>query len=208
MTTTSDLLRALPTAESGAAHEGGVLARQPGFLVGPIEIGHAVFLVDGSGIVRRRNFLAEEVLREEQIFFVRAGLLVPFDESDLPKFRRVLGEVARHHMSRIVVLQGKFTHLAVGISHRNGSDLAVHVQTGLSISEEALHVYSDSVGITSSEREVLRLVLQGLRPAAIAQAKSRTEATVRSHIKNCLAKSGCSSVQELIALVSRLPAFL
>lgn len=168
---------------------------------------HAIFILDGIDRVRRKNFLAEELLDDRQLFRLANGHLVPFLDSELPYWERQLNAVRKSGKPRFAILAGLHNRFAVGLSVRSQGDIEVHIETGLKIREEVLQVFCDSTGITGSEKEVLRWVLVGLKPKAIAHIRSRSEATVRSHVKNALAKSGCSSVPELIAMVTRLPDF-
>jgi DNA-binding CsgD family transcriptional regulator len=168
---------------------------------------HAIFILDGIDRVRRKNYLAEELLDDHQLFRVANGHLVPFLDSELPYWERQLNAVRKSGKPRFAILAGLHNRFAVGLSVRSQGDIEVHIETGLKIREEVLQVFCDSTGITGSEKEVLRWVLVGLKPKAIAHIRSRSEATVRSHVKNALAKSGCSSVPELIAMVTRLPDF-
>jgi DNA-binding CsgD family transcriptional regulator len=168
---------------------------------------HAIFILDSVDRVRRKNYLAEELLAEQQLFSLAEGRLVPFLRSETPYWDRSLASVRRMGKARFVILAGLHNRFAVGLCLRSQGDIEVHIETGLKIREEVLQVFCDSTGITSCEKEVLRWVLVGLKPKAIAHIRSRSEATVRSHVKNALAKSGCSSVPELIAMVTRLPDF-
>jgi DNA-binding CsgD family transcriptional regulator len=169
---------------------------------------HAIFIIDDSDRIRRKNYLAQELLEDRQLFRVDVDRLTPFLVSELPNWNRQVQVVRKTGKPSFVILAGLHSRFAVGLRLRAQGDLEVHIETGLKIREEALQVFCDSTGITGSEKEVLRWVLVGLKPKAIAQIRSRSEATVRSHVKNALAKSGCSSVPELIAMVTRLPDFV
>lgn len=51
---------------------------------------------------------------------------------------------------------------------------------------------------SKSERDILKLIVQGLSSQSIADLLSRSVHTVRNHRKNILSKSGCNNVQELL----------
>ncbi len=169
---------------------------------------HAVLIVDNEGRVRRKNFLASELIADGHLFRVQQGVLLPLSDGDLSYWSRQIGELLRTRRPRIAIVGGLYCPVAVGLRLRDQGLIEVHVETGLKLREEVLQLFCDSTGITNSERDVLRWVLIGLKPKAIAKIRSRSEATVRSHVKNALAKSGCSSVPELISMVSRLPDFV
>jgi DNA-binding CsgD family transcriptional regulator len=64
--------------------------------------------------------------------------------------------------------------------------------------------FSKTKGIFSSrEKEVLKLVIQGLNSEAIAIQLNRSIHTVRTHRKNILRKSECSNIQELLVKAIR-----
>ncbi len=52
--------------------------------------------------------------------------------------------------------------------------------------------------LTPSEREVLRLMLQGLSVAEIASGTSHAESTIRTHVKHLKAKTGARKLPALV----------
>ncbi len=56
---------------------------------------------------------------------------------------------------------------------------------------------------TKKEREILGLIVQGLKSEDIAKQLHRSIFTVRTHRKNILQKSGCANVQELLVKAIR-----
>ncbi len=55
--------------------------------------------------------------------------------------------------------------------------------------------------LTSSEREVLAMLLEGTAPKQIARSRGVSLATVRNQVRAVLAKLGVSSEREALALV-------
>lgn len=60
-------------------------------------------------------------------------------------------------------------------------------------------------GLTMREQQVLAALCDGLRAKDIAVRLEIGEATVRTHVNNIKAKTGCTSIVDIVAQVSRLP---
>jgi len=60
-------------------------------------------------------------------------------------------------------------------------------------------------GLTTREQQVLAALCDGLRAKEIATRLAIGEATVRTHVKNIKAKTGCASIVDIVNQVSRLP---
>ena len=63
-------------------------------------------------------------------------------------------------------------------------------------------------GLTLREQQVLAALCDGLRAKEIAQRLGIGEATVRTHVNNIKAKTGCASIVDIVKQVSRLPPML
>ena len=72
---------------------------------------------------------------------------------------------------------------------------------------EALSVdaHAREHGLTLREQQVLAALCEGLRAKEIATRLEIGEATVRTHVKHIKTKTGCSSIVDIVARVSRLP---
>ncbi|MEO5688643.1 MAG: LuxR C-terminal-related transcriptional regulator [Burkholderiaceae bacterium] len=60
-------------------------------------------------------------------------------------------------------------------------------------------------GLTLREQQVLAALCDGLRAKEIALRLEIGEATVRTHVNNIKAKTGCASIVDIVNKVSRLP---
>jgi DNA-binding CsgD family transcriptional regulator len=63
-------------------------------------------------------------------------------------------------------------------------------------------------GLTLREQQVLGALCDGLRAKEIARRLAIGEATVRTHVNNIKAKTGCASIVDIVKQVSRLPPML
>ncbi len=69
----------------------------------------------------------------------------------------------------------------------------------------SVQAYAGSVGLTAAETRVLELLCSGARPAAVAAQVGVALSTVRTQIASIRAKTGASSLRELVQLVAVLP---
>ena len=168
-------------------------------------LSHASIVLDENGNTRSYNALGGEMIAEQTVLKSQNGRLVPFLASDLHLWLRSLNKTIDQRKPCFLILHAEHHHVAVGlVPHPSGVE--IRVQRNDTIEDETLRIFSQSVGITLAEQDVLRLVNSGMKPTVIAKVRCRSEATVRSHIKSLLHKTGCTSIQELVSLVSALPA--
>ena len=69
----------------------------------------------------------------------------------------------------------------------------------------SVHAHAREHGLTMREQQVLAALCDGLRAKEIAVRLEIGEATVRTHLKNVKAKTGCTSIVDIVKQVSRLP---
>jgi DNA-binding CsgD family transcriptional regulator len=178
------------------------------FLDTPASAEQAVWLLDPFGRVLRLNPLASEALEHSQAFRIEDQLLKPFRPAQDTYWFDQISQVRRSGKPSMALLSASSGRVAIGLNPRSQGHLAVFFEVNLQVSDELLELFARSANLTPTEIDVVRLMLMGMRPKAIAQARSRSEATVRSHIKNLLSKSGCVSVQELLVMLTRLPKII
>ncbi|MEZ5650963.1 MAG: hypothetical protein R3E87_10490 [Burkholderiaceae bacterium] len=65
---------------------------------------------------------------------------------------------------------------------------------------------AEHLHLTQAERAVLRALIAGRSPAAIASERRVALCTVRSQIRGLLAKSGLGTIRDLLLFAARLPA--
>ena len=69
----------------------------------------------------------------------------------------------------------------------------------------SVHAHAREHGLTTREQQVLAALCDGLRAKEIAARLEIGEATVRTHVNNIKAKTGCASIVDIVKQVSRLP---
>jgi DNA-binding CsgD family transcriptional regulator len=166
---------------------------------------YALIQTDRFGHVLSQNWTAQDMLRQETVFRVEHSVLMPLERKDDDRWFSLLLETSRSMAPRVILLTGDSRKTPVAVTPNHDRTLEIRIQIGIAVSERTLSVAFSSLGLTESERDVLRCLLNGLKPKTIASQKFRSESTVRSHIKSLLAKCGCNSLQEVIVLFGRLP---
>ena len=77
--------------------------------------------------------------------------------------------------------------------------------TRLQRSEKSLLFFINNVSqLTSAERELLRLLLDGKKVKDIAQIRCVEIITVKTQIKGLLRKFGCSRTKEIVSMIQEL----
>jgi DNA-binding CsgD family transcriptional regulator len=166
----------------------------------------AVLWIDVHGQVVQTNRQAELALASEVIFSRVANRLVPLDATDHKDWQRSLAQATVSNRPSMALLSGEFGRICVALIPGTDRRLEIRFRTADLLERTQLQVFARSLNITACEQEIMRLILAGLKPKAIAGVKFRSEATVRSHVKSVLLKTGCNSVQELVILLAGLPS--
>lgn len=87
----------------------------------------------------------------------------------------------------------------------HGHAVLVTMQRSRIVETLTVSAYGRAHGLSQREEQVLALMCDGLRAAEIAARLQISQATVRSHVHNLKAKTGTSSVLELVKQVAVLP---
>lgn len=91
------------------------------------------------------------------------------------------------------------------VLERNVRKIVMREYTRLRQSERSLIFFINNVArLTPTERELVRLLLQGLKVQEIAQARCVEVVTVKTQIKGLLNKFGCSRTKEIVAMICQL----
>ena len=118
---------------------------------------------------------------------------VPSDVGGLSTVVHIFREVTAQHKTEELVQH--LTALMDSFSVAHGSQATA--------SNPAHDTPTRPQGITSRERQVLRLLAEGSNAASIAQTLVISPATVRKHIQNVLKKLGLHTTLEAVAYCSR-----
>jgi DNA-binding CsgD family transcriptional regulator len=157
------------------------------------------------GQIIATNQLADQLLLERTLLIRINETVSPASEQERSAWFETIASCAYRIHNGVLLLQGEEEKIPVLVLGRDNHRVEVLITVNESVSAAMLDLACASFKITQSERLVLRMILRGTQPKAIAKIINRTESTVRSHIKGLLAKCDCGSIQELITLFLRLP---
>ena len=88
---------------------------------------------------------------------------------------------------------------------RHVQQIVMREYSRLHQSERSLIFFISNVArLTPAERELVRLLLQGLKVQEIAQARCVEVVTVKTQIKGLLNKFGCTRTKEIVALIRQM----
>ncbi len=178
--------------------------------------GDGAFVTGDVGCISSWNRAAEKLLgyAPHEVLGRACGDL--FDGCD--------GDGNRHFDMRARTKGGRPIWLSMSVLTTPGTAgerLTVHLFRDVTASKELLAVVHDCLGATNGaalgggraaalsprERDVLRLMTQGLNTAALAERLQLSPATVRNHAQSILAKLGVHSRLEAVAFATRARLF-
>nr|WP_255616854.1 helix-turn-helix transcriptional regulator [Aurantimonas sp. VKM B-3413] len=87
-----------------------------------------------------------------------------------------------------------------------GDALAFHIERRPAPKRDITELLKVRYGLTKAEASIAALLKEGVSVKAIAEQRSGSEATVRTHIKSILHKTGTKRQAELVALLHRIVA--
>lgn len=162
-----------------------------------------VLRVDTS--VESCNQLATELLCNKSLFEIADNQLMPIGTADKTQWLKAIAKVWFKQTPTILFINDVALKIPVLVQPKLGR-INIRLQTADMIAPDTFAVACNSLRITAAEQSVLQLLLRGSTPKAIAKLTNRTEATVRSHVKSLLSKTGSTCMQEVITLFLRMPA--
>lgn len=168
-------------------------------------------LIDGTGRLLHANTLGESHLRRGTDLSLCAGRVVA-EAAFVPLWRHLLDQAARGvgGAMRLNEVQGA-SITALLTPWREAPDAAPAVLVLLrdpTQQKASIEVLRQLFGLTLSEARVAAAIAEGIAPEEIAGRLGVSWGTVRSHLRQALAKTGTHRQSELAALVNRSVAML
>lgn len=172
----------------------------------------AAFLLDEHARVVEHNVLAGELLESLPPSCFRFGVLRRIATRCTPTIPEAIRLCrANHHVQLVAVLEGAHPRIVQGTLTEVPSVLAADKRCYMLLLElprgdglQAAQSVAPLFGLTPAEVRVLAGLLDGVSPAAIAEAGGTSLPTVRTQISNILAKTGTAGQSELLVLLSGL----
>lgn len=173
------------------------------------EVKFAVILLDPDGGLLFANRAARSLMGHATGMSFAHDVLGSDSLEDFSAFEVAMRQCLRgaRPLARFVRFPGReffFTPIRDGRQAAFGMVMLTATRDEL-CDPETLHDYASFYQLTRSEREVLGLVMAGKSAEEIAEQRNVTEATVRTHIKNTLHKTGHRTLRQLQARLGKLP---
>lgn len=173
------------------------------------EVKFAVFLLDSDGGLLFANRAARALLGHSAALNFVQDVIGDDAADDRVAFDSAMRQCLRgaRPLARFDRFPGReFFFTPIHDGHRAAFGMVMLTATRDELCDpETLHDYASHYQLTKSEREVLTLIMAGKSAEEIAEQRNVTEATVRTHIKNTLHKTGHRTLRQLQARLGKLP---
>ena len=174
---------------------------------------YGVMLVNDKAWVRFASLAALRVCRSAHGIRVNDGHLQAEQTSEQQKLLRALAAARMGRRSLLTFRSPEPTlSLAIVPLGESATDLTTGESTVLLVFGKrqvceplSVDFFASQHQLTMAETSVLKGLLNGLRPAQIAQDAGVAMSTVRTHISNMRLKTASKSIGELVRLVTVLP---
>jgi DNA-binding CsgD family transcriptional regulator len=173
------------------------------------EIDYGMLLLDAAGRVQYLNHAARRELDALHPLQLAGAEIVATQPKDARALQEALG-AARRGLRRLVTL-GAGEH-RVGVSVVPLDEGGPHGDATLLVlgkrrtcEQLSVQGYARSVALTPAETRVLEMLCGGVPPTEIATRQGVAVCTVRTQIGSIRAKTGATSIRELVRQVAALP---
>lgn len=173
------------------------------------EIDYGMLLVDAEGGVHYSNHAARLELAGAHPLHLRTHDLVAHCADDAQALSAALA-AAQRGLRRLVTLGKGEQRVAVSVVPLAGQPrlgaLTLLVLGKRQVCEQlSVQGFARSVALTPAETRVLEMLCGGVQPNAIASRQGVAVSTVRTQIGSIRAKTGASSIRDLVRQVAVLP---
>jgi DNA-binding NarL/FixJ family response regulator len=209
-----------PTPAAGAAYRGperrtGPSAGLARLLASVLdEVDYGLLMLSADGVVVHANQAARAELEATRSLRLAGRRLVSRTAAEQRQLDRAMAAARDEgRQSMLMIATGGHGRIGLSVVPLPAALTQAHAGHAVLISfersriAEALSVdaHAREHGLTLREQQVLAALCDGLRPKAIAARLGIGEATVRTHVSNIKAKTGCTSIVDIVKQVSRLP---
>jgi DNA-binding NarL/FixJ family response regulator len=178
------------------------------------EVDYGLLMLSADGVVVHANQVARAELESTLSLRLAGRRLVSRTAAEQRQLDRALA-AARDEGRQSMLMIATGGHGRIGLSVVPLPAALTHAHAGHAVLvsfersriAETLSVdaHAREHGLTLREQQVLAALCDGLRAKAIAARLEIGEATVRTHVSNIKAKTGCASIVDIVKQVSRLP---
>jgi DNA-binding CsgD family transcriptional regulator len=172
-------------------------------------IDFCVLLIEPTGELLFSNAAARETIGDDLNSNYVRELLSHCSVEDLRAWHRAVADClhGQRPMLRITSCPGRTLALAPVGDEGNGRAAMIMLTISRTriCSLDALNAFAAMHLLTRSERAILVALAEGASADQIAESRGVTEATIRTHIKNTLHKTGQANLRRLQAQLAQLP---
>ncbi len=178
------------------------------------EVDYGLLMLSADGLVVHANHAARKALASTTSLRLQRQRLVsgtPAEQRQLDKALAAARDRGLRTLLRIATgargrLGLSIVPLPVALTRSHaGHAVLISFERGRIAETLSVDAHAREHGLTTREQQVLAALCDGLRAKEIAARLEIGEATVRTHVNNLKAKTGCASIVEVVQQVSRLP---
>lgn len=172
------------------------------------EVDHGMLLVDADAQALIANHAARCELDTEHALQIAGTQLLTTRVADAGVLQEALGDAQRGLRRLLTLGRGKqrVSISVVPLCDADGSCLTLVMMGKRSLCGKLpLQGYARAMALTPAETRVLEQLCEGVKPTAIALHQDVAVSTVRTQIGSMRAKTGASSIRELVGQVAMLP---
>jgi DNA-binding CsgD family transcriptional regulator len=210
----------LPTLETGLAYRGPERRTGPSSGLAQLlasvldEVDYGLLMLSADGVVVHANQAARAELESTLSLRLSGARLLSGNASEQRQLDRALA-AARDDGLQSMLMIATEGHGRIGLSvvplpaalapSHTGHAVLVSFERSRIAESLSVDAHARQHGLTLREQQVLAALCEGLRARQIAVRLEIGEATVRTHVSNIKAKTGCTSIVDIVKQVSRLP---
>jgi DNA-binding NarL/FixJ family response regulator len=178
------------------------------------EVDYGLLMLSADGVVVHANQAARAELEATTSLRLAGRRLVSRTAAEQRQLDRALA-AARDEGRQSMLMIATGGHGRIGLSvvplpaaltqARAGHAVLISFERSRIAEALSVDAHAREHGLTLREQQVLAALCDGLRARAIAARLEIGEATVRTHVSNIKAKTGCTSIVDIVKQVSRLP---
>lgn len=174
------------------------------------ELDYGVMLLTAGGALIHANDAARALLARGDLFCLREGRPMPADANQCRRWRALLDACAGNRRALELFVTSRETLsvavVSVGQAHQSCGSPTVLATFGRQRTCEpiSLNAFARASRLSATETKVLASLAASRSPSEIASEHSVSISTIRTQIKQVLAKTGSRSIRDLLGQMSRL----
>ena len=178
------------------------------------EVDYGLLMLSADGVVVHANQAARSELESTTSLRLSGQRLVSRTASEQRQLDKALAAARDQGLRTLLTIAAdgrdriglSIVPLPAALTHAHaGHAVLISFERGRIAETLSVDAHAREHGLTMREQQVLAALCDGLRAKEIAARLEIGEATVRTHVNNLKAKTGCASIVDIVNQVSRLP---